>query len=79
MPASGIVETVHVENVTYQRKYIRCGKDRCRKGCARGVPSHGPYWYAITSASGGRTRAYYVGKELPRLDQLGERPEKGTK
>ena len=69
-----IVKTLAVEGVTYQLKRISCGKARCRKGCAQGTPSHGPYWYAISWA-GGKTKQRYVGKELPRVDEMLERPE----
>lgn len=73
-PAELVVETAHVEGITYQLRYTRCGKARCKKGCADGRASHGPYWYAF-HASNGKTRAHYVGKELPRIDQLADRPE----
>lgn len=73
-PSDAIVQTVHVEGITYQLRYTRCGKrDGCRKGCDEG-PSHGPYWYATTWAKG-KTKTFYVGKELPRIDQLADRPE----
>jgi hypothetical protein len=49
---------VHVAGVTYQHKYIRCGKKHCRKW-------HGPYWYAFWKR-GGRVGCRYVGKTLPR-------------
>ena len=71
-----ILETVHVEGITYQRKLINCGKERCRKGCAAGRPSHGPYWYAISwNDKLSKTVAHYVGKELPRVDEFLDRPE----
>lgn len=69
-----IEKTLAVEGVTYQLKKISCGKQRCKKGCARGVPSHGPYWYAI-SWERGKVKQRYVGKELPRVDAMLERPE----
>jgi len=72
-PSEAIVETAHVEGITYQLRYTRCGKAGCRKGCDEG-PSHGPYWYATTWVKG-KTRTFYVGKELPRIDQLADRPE----
>lgn len=68
---------LHVEGVTYQSKMIRCGKKTCRKGCTRGVPSHGPYWYAVYwDAKQGKTRSIYVGKELPRIDELADLPDR---
>jgi hypothetical protein len=69
-----ILKTLAVESVTYQLKMISCGKARCRKGCAIGNPSHGPYWYAVTWENG-KTKQRYVGKELPRIDAMLERPE----
>lgn len=75
-PPNRIVETVHVEGITYQRKFISCGRDRCRKGCASGEPSHGPYWYAtVHDAAKKRAVTRYVGKTLPRLEDLADRPE----
>jgi hypothetical protein len=69
-----VVETAHVEGITYQLRYTRCGKARCKKGCRDGRATHGPYWYAM-HWSKGTTRAHYVGKELPRIDELADRPE----
>ncbi len=70
-PANSIVQTMHVEGITYQRKFIACGKERCRKGCADGRPSHGPYWYAMHwNAKTGKTKAVYVGKNEPSLTQI---------
>lgn len=74
-PAVPLVESViHVEGVTYQRRRVRCGKARCKRGCRSGEFGHGPYWYAFTSDNG-KTRAHYVGKELPRVDEFLARPE----
>lgn len=70
-PESPVVEELHVEGITYQRKFISCGKDRCRKGCAEGRASHGPYWYAVTwNAKTGKTKSTYVGKQAPSLHQI---------
>jgi hypothetical protein len=70
-PDSPIVQTMHVEGITYQRKFIACGKLSCRKGCASGRPSHGPYWYAIQhNPKTGKTRALYVGKQEPSLTTI---------
>jgi uncharacterized protein DUF6788 len=69
-----VVRTLSVEGVTYQLKMINCGKPRCRKGCSRGLSPHGPYWYA-TTWTGAKTKTRYVGKELPRVDEMLERPE----
>jgi hypothetical protein len=46
---------------TYRRVLIRCGRSNCK--CAEGR-GHGPYWYAYWTEAG-RTRARYVGKNLP--------------
>lgn len=48
---------VHAGGVTYQQKYIRCGKPTCRKW-------HGPYWYAFWKR-GRSTASRYIGKALP--------------
>jgi hypothetical protein len=72
-PDSPIVEELHVEGITYQRKFIVCGKERCRKGCATGRASHGPYWYAIHwDAKTGKTKSKYIGKHAPSLHQIAE-------
>ena len=46
---------------TYQLRYVRCGKPRCRCAGGRG---HGPYWYGF-SHRGGRVTSKYVGKVRP--------------
>lgn len=70
-PDSPVVEELHVEGITYQRKFIACGKDVCRKGCAQGRASHGPYWYAVTwNAKTGKTKSTYIGKQAPSLHQI---------
>lgn len=76
-PSSELVEeTTHVEGVTYQKRYVKCGKERCKKGCRSGVPSHGPFWYAFSwNPKLQKSTAHYVGKELPRVDELLDRPE----
>ncbi len=78
---SAIVATFSVEGVTYERRFTACGKERCRKGCASGVPSHGPYWYSYVwekdpkTGKAGKTKARYVGKDAPKLETLASRPE----
>lgn len=42
--------------VSYQVKYIRCGKEGCSK-CP-----HGPYIYAFWRSEGGRVKTEYLGK-----------------
>lgn len=72
-PESPVVEELHVEGITYQRKFISCGKERCKKGCASGRASHGPYWYAVQwNAKTGKTKSMYVGKTAPSLHQIAE-------
>lgn len=62
---------IHVHGVTFAQQLINCGKDRCRKGCASGRASHGPYWYAYGwSRKTGKERSLYIGKELPSVDKL---------
>ena len=46
------------EHWTYQLKYVRCGKPRCR--CATGL-GHGPYWYRARHDRAG-VHWRYVGK-----------------
>lgn len=71
-----VQQITHVEGVTYQLRYTKCGKAACKKGCRSGTPSHGPYWVAFSwNPKTGNTRAHYVGKELPRVDELLDRPE----
>ena len=71
-----VVESFAVEGVTYQLRFVACGKDRCRKGCAGGKPSHGPYWYAILhDTKRNKTRTVYKGKRLPPLETLANQPE----
>jgi hypothetical protein len=73
-PGALVVETVHVEGITYQSRFVKCGKRNCKR-CQK-QPTHGPYWYAFTwSASGRAMKAHYVGKELPKLIDLADRPE----
>jgi hypothetical protein len=67
-----VVETVHVEGITYQSRFVKCGKANCKK-CAKG-PTHGPYWYAFVWTKG-KPKAHYVGKNLPDLIDLADRPE----
>jgi hypothetical protein len=70
-PDSPVVEELHVEGITYQRKFISCGKEVCRKGCASGRASHGPYWYAVTwNPKTQKTKTTYVGKEPPTLREI---------
>lgn len=57
-----------IAGVTFQLRLVTCGKSSCRKGCAAGRPSHGPYWYAIRwNPETGKSRTVYVGKEEPNL------------
>ena len=70
-PDSPVVEELHVEGITYQRKFIACGKERCRKGCNAGRASHGPYWYAVQwNPKTGKTKSIYIGKVAPSLHQI---------
>lgn len=70
-PDAPIVQTMHVEGITYQRKFIACGKERCRKGCAEGRASHGPYWYrARWNPKTGNATWHYHGKDEPSLSEI---------
>jgi hypothetical protein len=72
IPPAALEPPFHAGDVTYQLKWIQCGKRSCAKW-------HGPYWYAFwrdRSAGGGsgRTRAKYIGRSLPAdLDDLRRR------
>jgi hypothetical protein len=50
-------EPIHLAGVTYQLRWVKCGKPNC-------IKKHGPYWYAFTKV-GGRVHTRYVGKKLP--------------
>jgi len=70
-PDPVIVQTMHVEGITYQRRMVDCGKARCRKGCASGRAAHGPYWYAVVwNPKTGKSRTEYVGKNEPTLTRI---------
>lgn len=45
----------------------QCGNSGCRKGCASGESSHGPYWYLYTPAPGTKfgVKPRHLGRELP--------------
>jgi hypothetical protein len=47
---------------TYQQRFIKCRKPRCR--CAEGK-GHGPYWYGFRRRSDGRVESKYFGKQRP--------------
>jgi len=67
-PAPAPVEVHHLAHVTYQLRFVRCGKARCDRW-------HGPYWYAFYRDSSpigtagarkaGKTRCTYIGRTLP--------------
>jgi hypothetical protein len=66
-----IVETKHIDGVTYSREYTRCGShDRCKK-CQAAYYGHGPYWHArywdAKAGKGGRTIGKYIGKDFREL------------
>lgn len=46
----------------YAQKYIKCGKEGCKK-CSFGE-GHGPYWYRYYW-SNGKQKWKYIGKERP--------------
>lgn len=75
-PESPVVEELHVEGITYQRKFISCGKEVCRKGCASGRASHGPYWYSVVwNPKTGKAKSAYIGKQAPSLHQIAAQVE----
>ncbi|MFA5771655.1 MAG: hypothetical protein WC974_02880 [Thermoplasmata archaeon] len=47
---------------SYIKKYVRCGKERCRK--CRSGRGHGPYLYAEWR-EGGKVKTKYIGKKAP--------------
>lgn len=65
-PPAAIEPPRHLAGVTYQLKWIQCGKRRCRKW-------HGPYWYAF-ARSGKRVKATYIGRTLPPEIDAATRP-----
>lgn len=71
-PKHSIVRALSVGNgTTYQLRMIDCGKDKCRKGCAGGKPSHGPYWYAVKwNPETGRAKTQYLGKNEPSISDI---------
>lgn len=68
---ASIVRTMNVEGISYQLRLVTCGKDRCRKGCASGRPSHGPYWYRATWSRTAKKETWkYIGKNEPTLADI---------
>jgi hypothetical protein len=61
LPSTGR-DPVSVGGVTYQLRYVRCGKPRCRRW-------HGPYWYSYRKV-GGRVVCRYIGKREPEWSKL---------
>jgi len=54
-----LAEPIHMAGVTYQQRYVWCGKMTCERW-------HGPYWYAFFKTRGrNTTRAKYLGRMLP--------------
>lgn len=60
-----VAERFHFRGVTYELRFISCGKTKCTK-CP-----HGPYWYAIIPTGYGKPAVRYVGKNLrgPALEE----------
>jgi len=75
-----VLQAMHIEGVTYQLKLVSCGKLHCRKGCASGRPSHGPYWYRATwNPKTKKTTWRYHGKREPTIAEIQTHvDEKGT-
>ena len=72
-PEPTVLRTFNIESITYQQRLVVCGKDRCRKGCASGRASHGPYWYAVHwNAKTGKSKTVYIGKNEPTLARIEE-------
>lgn len=63
--SSAVVTTFKQGKRTYERRYIDCGKQNCRRcTTATGrVASHGPYWY-LCFARKGKWFRVYLGKVL---------------
>lgn len=63
--SSAVVTTFREGRRTYERRYVDCGKDNCRR-CTTPtgrVASHGPYWYLCFLRKGKWFRVY-LGKVL---------------
>lgn len=74
-PTHSIVRSLNVGNgTTYQLRMVDCGKHlKCRKGCAGGKPSHGPYWYSVAwNPETGRAKTTYLGKNEPTASSIAE-------
>ncbi|MEI2419920.1 hypothetical protein V6O07_06580 [Arthrospira platensis SPKY2] len=68
---SKIVETKHIDGVTYSLEYTRCGHaNRCKK-CQAAYYGHGPYWHGrfwdAKAGKRGRTIGKYIGKTFREL------------
>jgi hypothetical protein len=75
-PTHSIVRSLSVGNgTTYQLRMVDCGKHtKCRKGCAGGKPSHGPYWYSVAwNPETGRAKTSYLGKKEPSISEIADR------
>jgi hypothetical protein len=78
-----IVNTRHVDRVTYTLEWTRCGHaERCGR-CRVAYYGHGPYWYArywdATKGKRGRTVTQYIGRHLRYLSpaELPDRAPRG--
>ena len=54
-------ETINGYAVSYVQKYVKCGKQRCKK-CKEPGGGHGPYWYKMHRTPEGKVRTTYAGK-----------------
>ncbi len=68
-PPAAVEAPLHLAGLTYQLKWILCGKASCGRW-------HGPYWYAFWNDHG-RTRCKYVGRKLPDEIRSAARPAAG--
>ena len=66
VPDQEVVETAVKGRITYQLKFIKCGKPNCR--CATQDDLHGPYWYGYRKEKG-RLKSWYIGKKLVMVDE----------
>lgn len=60
-------EVIEGHAASYVKKYVKCGKENCRR-CKNG-PGHGPYWYRVWRDSTGKVRTRYDGKVDPEKEE----------
>ena len=75
-----VVDSFEFRRVSYELRYVNCGKLLCSK-CP-----HGPYWYARVPMPAGRMITRYIGRHLKgpaavhytNINQLQEAPDESN-